>query len=166
LQLIKNKTDIMIEFNVPGHGDIQIEHLVLDYNGTLATDGHLLPDVSSFLLKISKLLSIHIITADTHGSVKEQLGKFPFEINILGTENQEVQKQAYIESLGTSTVIAIGNGLNDRLMLRDAEIGISVVNHEGAAMKTAMEADIICFSIIDALELVIFPKRMVATLRN
>ncbi len=156
----------MIEFSVPGHGDIQIEHLVLDYNGTLATDGHLEPHVHQSLLEISNKLSIHVVTADTHGKVMEQLQGFPFKVNIIEPENQEVQKQAYIESLGTSTVIAIGNGLNDRLMLRDAEIGISVVNHEGAAMKTAMEADIICFSIIDALELVIFPKRMVATLRN
>ena len=33
----------MIEINAPGWGKREIEHLVLDFNGTLAMDGRLIP---------------------------------------------------------------------------------------------------------------------------
>ena len=32
----------MIAETIPGYGAVRIEHLVLDYNGTLAVDGRLL----------------------------------------------------------------------------------------------------------------------------
>jgi len=156
----------MIEFKIPGCGDIEIEHLVLDYNGTLATDGVLEAKVHLALLEISKQLKIHIITADTNGNVMEQAQGFPSKINIITSENQEKQKLDYIEALDKNKVIAIGNGRNDQLMLKNAKIGIGVINHEGVAIKTMMEADILCLNIIDALHLILFPNRMKASLRN
>jgi len=39
----------MIELTVPGFGALRLEHLVLDYNGTLAVDGKLLPGVRDAL---------------------------------------------------------------------------------------------------------------------
>ena len=35
----------MIEIQIPGDKDYKLEHLVLDYNGTLARDGQVLPGV-------------------------------------------------------------------------------------------------------------------------
>ncbi len=36
----------MIEINIPGFHHLQLIHLVLDYKGTLAIDGHLIPHVA------------------------------------------------------------------------------------------------------------------------
>ena len=52
----------MIEVNIPGFGDLALEHLVLDYNGTLALDGKLLPGVTEVLGALEKELAIHIVT--------------------------------------------------------------------------------------------------------
>ncbi len=156
----------MIEIKIPGYANMQIEHLVMDYNGTLATDGILEPQVHQLLLEISNSLKIHVVTANTHGKVNEQLQGFPFSVNIIGEEKQDIQKLDYLSALNSQNVIAIGNGINDSLMLKEAAIGISVVNHECAATKAIINSDIVCHSIIDALELLINPNRLKATLRN
>jgi soluble P-type ATPase len=156
----------MIEVKIPGYANMQIEHLVMDYNGTLATDGILEPQVHQLLLEISNSLTIHVVTADTHGKVTDQLQGFPFSVNIIGEENQDEQKLEYLTALNPKNIIAIGNGVNDALMLKEAAIGICVVNHECAATKAVINSDIVCHSIIDALELLINPNRLKATLRN
>ena len=39
----------MISISIPGSGSLNLDHLVLDYNGTLAVDGVLLPGVKETL---------------------------------------------------------------------------------------------------------------------
>jgi soluble P-type ATPase len=36
---------------IPDYGSLQLQHLVLDYNGTLALDGRLLPKVAGGLAR-------------------------------------------------------------------------------------------------------------------
>ncbi len=43
----------MIEVNVPGFGNLRLQHLVLDYNGTLSRDGGLLEGVREALLALA-----------------------------------------------------------------------------------------------------------------
>ncbi|HKJ46485.1 MAG TPA: hypothetical protein VJ991_11715, partial [Balneolales bacterium] len=59
-----------------------------------------------------------------------------------------------------------GNGRNDRLMLDEAAVGIAVIQKEGASFQSLQAADVICTNIIDALELLVYPKRLTATLRS
>ena len=68
--------------------------------------------------------------------------------------------------LNPLTVIGIGNGRNDMLMIKAAAIGIVVIQKEGAATETLAVADIVCTSVIDALEAINNPKSLMATLRN
>jgi soluble P-type ATPase len=62
--------------------------------------------------------------------------------------------------------VCVGNGRNDRLMLQVAGLGIVVVQAEGAAVQTALAADILSPDILTALDLLIHPLRLVATLRS
>ena len=41
----------MIKVNIPGRGDYVIEKLLLDYNGTIALDGTLLPMDTDVFMK-------------------------------------------------------------------------------------------------------------------
>ena len=75
------------------------------------------------------------------------------------------QKNDFIHSLGKDKIIAIGNGANDALMLKNAALGIALIQKEGACSNTLFSADIVCTSIIDALELIKNPLRIAATLR-
>jgi len=156
----------MIKIDIPGYKQIEAIHLVLDYNGTLAIDGLIKKGVSELLNTLASSIIIHIITADTFQKAKNELKGITCELVILDSENQDEQKANYISGLGNENVIAIGNGRNDALMLKDAIIGITLVQKEGASKEAFINCDIICFDIIDALELLSNPKRLVATLRN
>ena len=51
-------------------------------------------------------------------------------------------------------------------MLKEAAMGIAVVLKEGTAVSTLISADVVCTSIVDALELLMNPMRLTATLRS
>lgn len=155
----------MIQISIPGSGTLELKHLILDYNGTIAFDGRLYNSIKPVLLELSDLMSIHVITADTFGDVQQQLGDLPVNLYILSPGEQDKQKQEYLIKLGKENSVCMGNGRNDALMLKDAKIGIAVVQEEGAFTQTLISADIICTSIIYALELLLNPKRLIATLR-
>ncbi|MCI0495809.1 ATPase P, partial [candidate division KSB1 bacterium] len=124
----------MIEIEIPGFGNLSLRHLVLDYNGTLACDGKLLEGVRERLSMLSNNLDIHVITADTFGLVQVELEGAPCRIQILERSNEATQKENFIRALGVKSVVAIGNGNNDRLMLKKARLSIAIIGHEGCAV--------------------------------
>jgi P-type E1-E2 ATPase len=155
----------MIKIEIPGTGLKQIEHLVLDYNGTLAIDGNMIPGVKEKLNLLAEKISVHVISADTFGKAQDGLNEVCCEYIPTSDENQAKCKQDYVTKLGAQTVIAIGNGANDALMLKDAEIGIVLIQKEGASVNSLTNADIVCTEINDALDLLLHPLRIAATLR-
>lgn len=155
-----------MNISIPGYKDLSLNHLVLDYNGTMALDGIPIPGVEGLLKKLADELTIHVITADTFGTVQEALLNFPCKVLILKAGNQQNQKKDYILELGAESVAAIGNGRNDQLMLEQAVLGMIVNNGEGLSTETLMKADLMTHSIHEALELLLYPNRLVATLRS
>ncbi len=156
----------MIELNIPGRGLIQLQHLVCDVNGTLAVDGQLLDGVKLSLSNLSDRLTLHLLTADTHGKqdiIDQQLGLRAVHIQ---PGNEAEQKENYVRQVGAGTVVAIGQGANDAGMLRIAALGICVLSPEGAAVETLMGADLVVTNIYEALEILEKPLRIVATLRK
>lgn len=156
----------MIKFEIPGERNFIIEHVVLDFNGTIAVDGTIIKGVTELLNQISQCLQVHIITADTHNTVMQYQEKIPATIVVLNGDNTSKAKLEYIEKLNPEKVIAIGNGKNDALMLKQAAIGIALIQSEGASSAAIQSADITCFDIKDALQMVLNTKRIIATLRN
>ena len=156
----------MIEVAIPGFRNLQLEHLVLDYNGTLACDGKIIPGVKEALDMLADKLHIHILTADTFGKARSGLKGVPCELTILPEKNQDTRKLEYITRLGPVSTVCIGNGRNDRLMLKEAILGIAVIQEEGAAVETLLAADVVCTGIVKALQLLTNPLRLVATLRT
>ena len=156
----------MLEIDIPGYGCMRLRHLVMDYNGTLALDGGLVPGAEKRLFRLSQSLDLHVVTADTHGGARQYLKDLPCRLQVLPTDHQAEAKSAYVGELGAEAVVAIGNGRNDRLMLREAALGIGVILNEGAHSAALAEADMICTSIADALDLLLSPLRLVAGLRT
>lgn len=156
----------MIEIRIPEFGSLALRHLVLDYNGTLACDGQLLPGVRERLQLLSDNLQVHVVTADTFGQAKEALSGVACTLSILSPGKQTEAKLAYIRQLGLTSSVCIGNGCNDRLMLKEAVLGIAVIQEEGGASTTLFAADVVTKSIQSALDLLINPLRLVATLRE
>ena len=156
----------MISVDIPGFGVLRLEHLVLDYNGTLAVDGKMLPGSAEAIKSLAEVLRLHVVTADTFGLAAAQLSGLPLELVVLSGEGQADQKLEYVKALDTNTVAAIGNGRNDRKMLDAAALGIALIQSEGGAAESVARADIVVLSILDALDLLRNPKRLVATLRS
>ena len=156
----------MITVEIPGRKKLQISHLVLDYNGTLALDGDLLDGVAKRIERLASQIQLHVITADTHGTVKMKLTGCPCSLHIIGPQEQDRQKDAYVRSLGAEKVAAIGNGRNDGLMLKTAALGLALVQEEGASIAAILQADIVCTDILNAFDLLLNPSRLRATLRN
>jgi soluble P-type ATPase len=50
-------------------------------------------------------------------------------------------------------------------MLRAATLGIAVIGPEGAAGPTLVAADVVCRSVLDALDLLLDERALAATLR-
>lgn len=155
----------MFDLDVPGFGHIRLEHVVSDFTGTLSVDGRLMPGVKERLNRIAEFLRIHILTADTFGMAKQELEGVNCEIHILEGSGHDLQKEVYVKKLRPDTVIALGNGANDRKMLKAAKIGVAVCLNEGCAVDAITSGDILATSTADALDLLLNPKRMKATLR-
>lgn len=156
----------MITIDIHGNRKLELEHLVLDYNGTIACDGILLPDVAQSIIDLSQNLSVSVLTADTFGSVQHALEDLPCKTVVIPKENQAQAKTGYIRGLGAASCVAVGNGRNDALMLEDAALGIAVIQTEGAALQSLIAADVVTLNIFDALDLLRRPLRLIATLRS
>lgn len=155
----------MFELDIPGFGPIRLEHLVSDFTGTLSVDGNLLRGVEERLNRISKIMKVHILTADTFEMARQELEGVNCEIHVLEGSEHDVQKEVYVMKLGPATVLALGNGNNDRRMLKASKIGIAVCIKEGCAVDAITSADVVVTSTTDALDLLLNPKRLKATLR-
>jgi soluble P-type ATPase len=157
----------VITVRVPGGEEtLEIRHLVLDFNGTLAVDGKLKPGVAELLRELSRRVQVHIVTAGTFGGVENEVRDIPCVLTILQGADQTAQKARYVEELGAEATACIGNGRNDRAMLEKSRLGILTIQEEGAATASLLAADIVCGDIVSALRLLLQPLRLTATLRT
>ncbi len=156
----------MMEIEISGHGTLRLQHLVSDVNGTLAVDGALIEGVAEQIQSLKQHLTIHLLTADTHGkqaAIDRQLGLTAVRIQ---PGNEAEQKAEYVRRLGAENVAALGQGANDALMLSEAALGLCVLSREGTAVETLLSADLLLPDIHSALALLANPLRIRASLRK
>ena len=87
-------------------------------------------------------------------------------VRLRAKASEAEQKADFVSGLGPAGVVAIGNGANDVLMLREAALGIAVLGKEGLSVAAFQNADLVVADILDALDVLLHPKRLVATLRR
>jgi len=162
----------MLRITIPGADDLELEHLICDVNGTLAEDGLLLEGVAGRLTQLAGVLQVHLVTADTYQTLDTLMGELrmdaiaadrptPHAVNV----SSGAEKAAYARDLGASGVVAIGNGANDVALFETARLSIAVLGAEGTSPRAAFAADVLCRSALDALDLLLYPQRLAATLR-
>jgi P-type E1-E2 ATPase len=156
----------MISVPIPGWGELSIEYLMVDFNGTAALDGKLKKEVKDVIEKISRYIKVFIITADTYESADAELGTSNITFIKVNKSSSGDEKAKVIRELGPEKIVAMGNGANDIAMLKEAALGIAVVGEEGCCAGLVKEADIIVTDIMKAFGLIVHPERLVATLRD
>jgi len=145
---------------------LELEFLVLDFNGTIACEGKLIKEIIPLIEELSKSMKISVITSDTFGTVREEIGNLPIRIVNLFSKNHTEEKALFIDDLDRNRCVAIGNGNNDVKMLEISQIGIAIMGCEGCSNEAMRASDIVCRDIIDALNLLINPSRLIATMRK
>ena len=155
----------MLKIQIPGREELQLHHLVLDYNGTIAKDGHIIDGIVEKLEELSSHLQICVITADTHGTAARRCEGLPLEVKTFPTTEVGAIKAEEVRRL-SGGVVCIGNGFNDIPMSDAADLSICVIGPEGCCGALIAHTDIVVTSIHDALDLLLKSDRIRATLRT
>jgi len=82
----------LIEIYIPGQRVYRLEHLVLDLNGTISLDDHIIEGVLERLDLLRNLLNIRIVTADTRGRAQELGKSLRVKIHKVDPSNEQTQK--------------------------------------------------------------------------
>jgi P-type E1-E2 ATPase len=151
-----------IVVELPGAAALDLDHLLLDVNGTLTRDGRLLDGVAEAIAGLRDAMSVRLLSADTFGTAQAIADELGAQLEHISHGHE---KRTCAERLGAGRCAAIGNGRNDVGMLSAVALGIAVIGPEGATLQAVAAADVICTSVLDALSLLHEPARMTATLR-
>ena len=157
---------MMNKIVIPEYKTLNVDTIFLDFNGTIAVDGIVPESVKERIRILSENYRIYVLTADTHGNAKEQCEDIPVILHTFPTGNARDYKKEILKSMGSKHSVAIGNGRNDELMLKEAALGIAVMDREGMSAGLFKTADLCVRAMEDALDLLIYPGRIVAGLRG
>jgi len=161
-----NKPGIRIE--IPGLGGRSIATVVSDYTGTYSLGGRIEPAIRRQLTHLASLVDLHIVTADSFGTAERELAGVATP-HLLGPGRHDTEKAEYVSRFNLAQVAALGNGNNDRLMLKAVKEGgglaIAVDNGEGCAVDALLNANVFVTGAANALDLLLDPVRLKATLR-
>jgi soluble P-type ATPase len=111
-------------------------------------------------------LTIHLLTADTHGGQAAIDHLLNLKAVRVQRGNEAEQKAEYVRQLGAEQAAAIGQGANDALMLQIAALGICVMSMEGVAVEALLASKLLLPDILSALDLFDNPLRLIASLRK
>ena len=147
---------------VPGVGRLELNHLLLDLNGTTTIWGKADTGLQGRLRALTTQLGIHLLSADTYGTLDDVATTLGVSAKVVADGDA---KLAAVKELGAETCVAIGNGANDAKMLAAARLGIAIMGPEGVSIEALSAADVVCPSILDALDLLLEESGLGATLR-
>ena len=154
----------MILIQRPGQEPLEIEFIVMDFEGTLATDQRVHPKAKDKINLLSKRAKIYIFTTGEKERASDVLRKVKAEVIYL-TEGEASQgKMNLLLQLGAHRAVAIGNGMDDLAMIEQSGLGIGVMNKEGTMAEVIGKADLVFMNILDALDFLLKPLRQKATL--
>ncbi|GAA6490820.1 MAG TPA: ATPase P [Candidatus Bariatricus faecipullorum] len=151
---------------IPEYKTLEVDRLFLDFNGTIAVDGIIPAGVRQRLEQLAAEFTIYVLTADTNGNAKEQCQGLPVILQTFPTGNARDYKKELVKATGSRRCVAVGNGRNDELMLREAALSIAIMDREGAYGRVLREADLCVRSMQDGLDLLLYPNRIIAGLRG
>ena len=155
----------MIRIEIPGRETLTIEHVVLDYNGTIAVDGLVLEELKPRLQALLKEVTVTVLTADTYGTVRAQCEPLGLRVETFPREGASACKAEIVGKLQGGRV-CFGNGYNDMAMFDLAELSVAIMEGEGVCGALLAHADVVVRSAADALDLLLKPDRLRATLRT
>ncbi|NWF93589.1 MAG: ATPase P [Syntrophaceae bacterium] len=154
----------MITIQRTGRDPLEIEFILVDFEGTLAFDRRVHPKAKDKINLLAKRTKVYILTKGEKELMEEVLGRVRAEVYYLTEGEASQRKLELLQQLGATRTVAIGNGLDDAPLLEEAGLGICVIGKEGASAETMKKADVVVSDVVDALDLLLKPLRQKATL--
>jgi soluble P-type ATPase len=154
----------MIFIQRPGQINLEIDFILIDFEGTLASDRRVHPKAKDKINLLSKRTKIYILTKGEKESVEEALKNVKAEIVYLDEGKSSPQKVDLLRQRGVSRTVTIGNGADDAPMMEEAGFSICVIGKEGTLSEAMNKADVVFLNILDALDFLLKPLRQKATL--
>ncbi|MES2437129.1 MAG: hypothetical protein V4519_03875 [Patescibacteria group bacterium] len=151
-------------YNVPGIGEMELKTLILDLNGTLTVKG-IIPEGVKVRLTTLKSQGYRILffTGNTRNNADEIATSLGIEW-ILAESG--VAKRDEALKIDPKTCVSIGNGQIDLELMKVVKLRIVTLQSEGVHVQTLLNSDIVIPSITDALDLLIDPATLIATMRK
>ena len=153
---------------IPYHGEITIKNVIFDINGTIQFKGQISEELVQKFEELKKFYNILLVSSDTRGNLKniaKKLGVNFKKVNTQGINDAEAKNNELIK-LGKEVTVAVGNGNNDALMLKNAILGIAILGSEGASTRSILNSDVVFTDVINAIEFLLDEKTMISTLRS
>jgi soluble P-type ATPase len=154
----------MIAIHRPGQNPLEIEFILIDFEGTLAWDCRVHPKAKDKINLLSKRAKIYILVKEEKELVEERLRRVKAEIFYSTKGEPSRRKLDLLRQLGPTRTIAIGNGLDDAPIIEEAGFSICVIGKEGTSIEAMKKADVVVSNIVDALDFLLKPLRQKATL--
>jgi len=154
----------MMTIQRPGRSNLDIEFILIDFEGTLASDRRLHPKAKDKINLLSKRTNIFILAGEEKERVEEVLRKVKAEIVYLTEGESSKKKLDLLRRLGPDRTVAVGNGVDDVPMIQEAALGVCVLGKEGTSSEAMEKADVVFMNILDALDFLLKPLRQKATL--
>lgn len=154
----------MILIQRPGQEPLALDFVLLDFEGTLASDGRVHPKAKDKINLLSKRMKIYILSKGERKVVEQALRRVKAEIIYFNEGEISQKKLDLLRQLGPGRTIAIGNGADDVLMMEEASLAICILGKEGAFNEAMKRADVVMTNILDALDFLLKPLRQQATL--
>lgn len=150
---------------IPGWGTLEIQHVVVDLNGTLTESGDFIPGVLDDLISLHESgIEVYVLSGDSRGNLQTLLQPFP---GIHGRVAETADaKRDFVQSLGPGSTVCIGNGNIDVEMFKIAALSICTIQGEGATVEAIRHAHVAVTRIGQALNLIRDETKLVATLRR
>ena len=156
----------MITVKIPGSATLELQHLVMNFNGTLSSRGKLMPNVVKMVARLQDRLSVHVLTEDDPKQVEEELRGLIPVISVHLQASTDEEKISFIRFLGSGSVVVLGNSEADLVMMDEAALSIALIQNEEASIDTMLAADVICSDVYTAIDLLMDPERLVAALQS
>ncbi len=154
----------MILIERPELNPLEVEFILIDFEGTLAVDRRVHPKAKDKIDLLSKRAKMYVLTKEKRELIEERLRKVKAEIIYLAETDSSQRKLDLLRQLGPARCVAIGNGADDAATIQEAGIGICVIGKEGASGEAMKNADLVFTDILDALDFLLKPLRQKATL--
>jgi len=155
----------MITIHRPGRDVLEIESILIDFEGTLASDRRVHPKAKDKINLLSKRAKIYILTRQGKEDIEPILRRVKAEVVYLNEGESSPQKLEWLNASGGPRTVSIGNGVDDASLIEKAGLGICVIGREGTTGEALRNADLVFTDILDALDFLLKPLRQEATLR-